>query len=145
MVETVKLDLAAEVLASFGQARLPVTGSSMFPCLRPGDLLEIRGPTGVIQTGEVVVFERCGRLVVHRVHRVVNRNGDLLITRGDRLRYPDAPVSAAAILGCVTAIERRGRRIAPRLTLLCRIVSSILRHTEFGTRAALYFVRMVRT
>jgi signal peptidase I len=142
MVEAFKLDLVAEVLTSFGQARLPVTGSSMFPCLRPGDLLEIRRPAGVIQTGDVVVFERHGRLVVHRV---IGCAGDLLITRGDRLRHPDAPVSAAAILGCVSSIERRGRHIAPRLTPLCRVVSSILRRTEIGTRAALYFVRMVRT
>ncbi|MGA3078181.1 MAG: S24/S26 family peptidase [Bryobacteraceae bacterium] len=142
MVDSLKLDLAAEVLASFGQARLPVTGSSMFPCMQPGDLLEIRRPAGPIETGEVVVFLRHGRLVVHRV---VGQTGDLLITRGDRLRYPDAPVATAEILGCVAAIERRGRRIAPRLTPMCRIGSSLLRRTDFGTRAALYFARMVRT
>ncbi|HXM42933.1 MAG TPA: S24/S26 family peptidase [Bryobacteraceae bacterium] len=142
MVEILKFDLATEVLASFGEARLPVTGSSMFPCMQPGDLLEIRRPSALIQTGEVVVFDRHSRLVVHRV---VGRTGDLLITRGDRLRYPDAPVPAAAVLGCVTAIERRGRRIAPRLTLWRRIVSAVLRYTEFGTRVALYSVRMVRT
>jgi len=110
--------------------------------MQPGDLLEIRRPSALIQTGEVVVFDRHSRLVVHRV---VGRTGDLLITRGDRLRYPDAPVPAAAVLGCVTAIERRGRRIAPRLTLWRRIVSAVLRYTEFGTRVALYSVRMVRT
>jgi len=137
-----KLDLAAEVLTSCGQARLPVTGSSMFPCMQPGDLLEIRRSDCPIQIGDVVVFDRHGRLVVHRV---VGRTGDLLITRGDRLRYPDAPVPPAAILGCVTAIERRGRRIAPHLTFWCRLVSTVLRHTEFGTRVALYSVRMVRT
>jgi len=142
LVEALKLDLAAEVLASFGQARLPVTGSSMFPCMQPGDLLEIRRPAGPIQTGDVVVFQRHERLVVHRV---VGQTGDLLVTRGDRLRYPDAPVFAVEILGCVAAIERRGRRITPRLTVWCRIVSSVLRYTEFGTRVALYFARMVRT
>ncbi|MGA2737708.1 MAG: S24/S26 family peptidase [Bryobacteraceae bacterium] len=142
MVEILKFDLATEVLASFGEARLPVTGSSMFPCMQPGDLLEIRRPAGPIQTGDVVVFDRHGRLVVHRV---VGQTGDLLITRGDRLRYPDAPVPAAAILGCVTAIERRGRRIGTRFTLWRRIVSAVLRYTEFGTRVALYSVRMVRT
>lgn len=141
MVEALKLDLAAEVLASFGQARLPVTGSSMFPSMQPGDLLEIRRPTGPIHTGDVVVFERHGKLVVHRV---VGQTGDLLVTRGDRVRNPDAPVAAAAILGCVIAIERRGQRIAPRLTLMNRIASSVLRYTEFGTRVALYFARMVR-
>ena len=142
MLETVKLDLATEVLASFGRATLPVTGSSMFPSMQPGDILEIRRATCPVPTGEVVVFLRQARLVVHRV---VGQTGDLYITRGDRLRFPDAPVHAAAILGRVTAIERRARRISPRLTVLCRIGSSVLRHTEFGTRVALYFVRMVRT
>jgi signal peptidase I len=137
-----KLDLAAEVLTSCGQARLPVTGSSMFPCMQPGDLLEIRRPAAPIRSGDVVVFQRHDRLVVHRV---VGQAGDLIVTRGDRLRHPDAPVPAAEILGCVAAIERRGRRIPPRLTFFCRIASSILRYTEFGTRVALYSARMVRT
>jgi len=129
-------------LALFGQARFPVSGSSMFPAIQPGDLLEVRRPAGPIHTGDVVVFERHGKLVVHRV---VGQTGESLVTRGDRVRYPDAPVSAAAILGWVTAIKRRGRRINPRLTPLQRMVSSVLRRTEFGTRLALYLVRMVRT
>jgi signal peptidase I len=114
----------------------------MFPCMQPGDLLEIRRPASPIQPGDVVVFQRQDRLVVHRV---VGRTGDLLVTRGDRLRYPDAPVPLNGILGCVAAIERGGRRIAPRLTFFCRIASAVLRWTEFGTRAAVYFARMVRT
>jgi signal peptidase I len=142
VVEALKLDLAAEVLASFGEARLPVSGSSMFPAMWPGDLLEVRRPAEPIQTGDVVLFERHGRLVVHRV---VGQTGHHLITRGDRVRHPDAPVPASDILGHVTAIKRRGRRINPRLTPLQRIVSSVLRRTEFGTRVALHLVRMVRT
>jgi len=137
-----KLDLAAEVLTSCGQARLPVTGSSMFPCMQPGDLLEIRRPAGPIRSGDVIVFQRHDRLVVHRV---VGQAGDLIVTRGDRLRHPDAPVPVNEVLGIVAAIERRNRRISPRLTFLCRIASSVLRYTEFGTRVALYSARMVRT
>jgi signal peptidase I len=142
LIEALKLDLAAEVLTSFGQARLPVTGTSMFPCMQPGDLLDLRRPTGPITAGEVVVFQRHGRMVVHRV---VAQTGDLYVTRGDRLRYPDAPVPLHDILACVAAIERGGRRISPRLTVFCRIASAVLRWTEFGTRAAVYFVRIVRT
>jgi signal peptidase I len=142
MTESLKLDLAAEVLTSFGQARLPVTGSSMFPCMQPGDLLDVRRPSRPIQSGDVVVFQRHHRLVVHRV---VSQTGDLIVTRGDRLRHPDAPVPVAEILGAVAAIERHGRRIPPRLTFLCRLASSVLRYSEFGTRVALYSARMVRT
>jgi signal peptidase I len=142
VVEALKFDMAGEVLASFGEVRLPVTGSSMFPCMRPGDLLEIRRPTSPVQAGDVVVFERHGKLVAHRV---VECAGGILVTRGDRLRYPDAPVSEDAILGRVTVIQRRGRAIAPHRTRFERIVSAALSRTEFGTRVALYFARMVHT
>jgi hypothetical protein len=79
------------------------------------------------------------------VHRVISQTGDLIVTKGDRIRHPDAPVAAAETLGLVVAIERSGRRFPPRLTFFCRIASAVLRWTEFGTRAALYFARMVRT
>ena len=141
MLETLKFDLAAEVLTAFGEVRLPVTGSSMFPSLRPGDLLEIRVPVPAIEPGEVVVFEHHSRLVAHRV---VHRAGDVLITRGDRLGYEDLPLSADEVWGRVTAIERGGRRRSPRLTGVDRLFSALLRHTEVGTRAALYFSRMIR-
>ncbi|MGO4884744.1 MAG: S24/S26 family peptidase [Bryobacteraceae bacterium] len=142
MTDALKLDLAADVLSSFGQARLPVSGFSMFPCMRPGDLLEIRRPAGPVRIGEVVVFARHGRLVVHRV---VAHTGDLLATRGDRVRHPDYPISAAEILGSVAAIERHGRRLSPDLTLSRRMAAAVLRRSEFAARALHYFARMVRT
>jgi signal peptidase I len=141
MTNTVKLELATEALTSFGKIRLPVTGSSMFPALRPGDLLEIRRTERPIQAGEVVVFEYHGRLVAHRM---VGSDGDMLISRGDRLRHPDRLVPRAAILGVATAIERRGRRIAPHQTVFARMLAAVLQRTEFGTRAALYFARTVQ-
>ena len=82
-----KRALAAEVLASFGAARLPVTGSSMFPALCPGDLLDLRRPD-VIQDGDIVVFERHGQFVAHRV---VSQTSATIVTRGDRLRFPTLP------------------------------------------------------
>ncbi len=141
MTNTLKLELATEVLTSFGKIRLPVNGSSMFPAIRPGDLLEISRPDRPIWTGEVVVFEYHGRLVTHRV---VGSYGDMLITRGDRLRYPDRLLPRTAILGLVTAIERRGRLISPRQTVFARMLAAVFQRTEFGTRAALYFARMVQ-
>jgi len=142
MVDVLKRSLAAEVLASFGEARLPVNGFSMFPCMRPGDLLEIRRANGPIPIGEVVVFERHGHLVVHRV---IRQSDACLITQGDRLYHPDEPVPIAEILGCVTAIERRGKCLTPKLTPARRIVSTVLRPSEFAARILHYSARMVRT
>jgi signal peptidase len=134
LVETIKLDLAAELLATCGQARLPVTGSSMLPALWPGDLLDVHR-SSAIRPGDVVVYRHHGRLVAHRV---VAQTGDTIVTQGDRLKYPDAPMPAAEILGCVVRVERRGQLIR---THKRRMLSWVLSKSEFCTRAALYLHR----
>lgn len=134
-----KLALAAEVLATFGEVRLPVTGISMLPVMWPGDLLEIRRQDpAAIRRGDVVVFRRDGRLVVHRV---IRNNGRHLLTHGDHVTRPDAPVPLTEVLGCVVAIERRHRRFEPRLTARARMLSWLLSRSEFCTRVALHLAR----
>jgi signal peptidase I len=136
---TVKHDLAVEVLRSFGHARLPVKGSSMLPSLWPGDILAVRRENAEsIRPGEVVVFLREGKLVAHRV---VEGATPLLVTRGDRRTSPDAPVSAADVLGRVISIERGRRRKDPRLTLFRRFIAWALRRSELTTRVLLHIQR----
>ncbi len=135
----VKYQLALDVLRSFGQARLPVTGASMLPSIWPGDILEVR-PDGVgeILPGELVLYVREGHLVAHRVVGIVREQGHtLLVTRGDRLKKPDPPVSPGELLGRVTWILRGNRRIVPRLTFWRRIASWVLCRSEFCTRLLL--------
>lgn len=134
MVEALKLDLAAEVLTSCGQARLPVSGSSMLPALWPGDVLDVRR-SAVIRPGDLVVFQRYGRLITHRV---VACTSDLVTTKGDRLRYPDEPVTASEILGRVVGVERCGK---PAKTNQRRMLSWLLSRSEFGTRVVLRLAR----
>jgi len=135
MVDTAtKRALATELLTSCGEARLPVGGSSMFPALRPGDLLDVRRDA-TIQPGDLVVFERHGRLVTHRV---IASNGTLVVTQGDRLRYPDEPVLSTDVLGRVERVIRRGR---PARTHKHRMLSWLLSRSELATRVALYLVR----
>jgi signal peptidase I len=134
-----KYELASEVLDIFGHARLPVTGISMLPAMWPGDSLEIvRQESAAIRRGDVVVFRRDGRFVVHRV---IQKNGDRLLTQGDHLTRPDAPVPLSEVLGCVAAIERGGRRMHPRLTAWTRMVSWVLSRSEFCTRVAMHLAR----
>jgi signal peptidase I len=140
-----KHDLAVELLRSCGQARLPVNGSSMLPSLWPGDILEVRRQdVAKVVLGQVVVFERDARLVVHRVIRRVRRDGcTLLITRGDRCWRPDAPVSGKELLGCVEVVERGDRRFQPSLTLWAGLGSIICRW-DTGARAVGRFMRWLQ-
>jgi signal peptidase I len=110
--------LAEEVVRTFGEVRLRVFGTSMVPSILPGDLISIqRASLQDICTGEVVLFLQRGRFFVHRVvgRKAVassDRPGNsCLITRGDRLRHDDPPVSSPELLGRVVAIERDNRKV----------------------------------
>jgi hypothetical protein len=59
------------------------------------------------------------------------------VTRGDRVRRNDAPVSGQELLGRVAAIERGSRRVDPRLTFWRSIASYILCRSDFLTRILL--------
>jgi len=105
------IDLAAASLARTGRLRLRVTGSSMLPAIRPGDVLRVeRCDAGALSPGEVVLYRRGERLFAHRA---VRRGPPSLALRGDTLDADDAPVEAGQVLGRVVAIERRGREIHP--------------------------------
>jgi signal peptidase I len=140
--DNLKFDLAMSVLRSVGEARLAVSGGSMLPSLWPGDILEIhRVAVEEISQGDIVIFAREHRLIVHRVLRI-SREGDeiAVITRGDRSARVDAPVSANELLGRVRTIQRGDRNISPRMTFWTQMASSILRRSELFTRLLLHFV-----
>jgi hypothetical protein len=138
-----KGQLFLEVLKSFGQAKLAVTGTSMLSSIWPGDILEVRRQNAAeICPGEVVLFEHDGRLLVHRVvEKVGSSECTLLVARGDGLRSPDSPVSPEELLGRVTAIVRGGRRMEPRLTRWGRVASWVLSRSDLCTSLALRLKR----
>lgn len=138
-----KGELFLEVLRSTGQAKLALTGASMLPSIRPGDVVEVRRESvGEISPGDVVLCARQGGFFAHRV--VEKRAGSertVLITRGDALLAPDPPVAPEEVLGRVTAILRGGRRLELRLTPWRRLASWVLSHSEICTRLALRLAR----
>ena len=134
-----KRQLFLEILNSSGEAKLAVTGASMLPSIWPGDVLEVhRQALSEISPGDVVLCERQGGFLAHRVvGKVAGPKGTLLITRGDALRAPDEPVSTEELVGGVTAILRRGRRLEPRLTRWRRAASWLFSRSDLCTRLAL--------
>ena len=140
---TLKCELAGEVVRTFGEVRLRVFGTSMVPSILPGDLISIqRAGLSEISIGEIVLYSREGRLFAHRV---VARAGSpalpLLITRGDRLRHNDPPVSSLELLGRVHLIERGKRRLQPA-TGLSMWQWLIVRLLQSSDRATYLYLRL---
>lgn len=141
---TIGCDLATEVVRRFGSVRLRVSGASMVPTIRPGDTLLVEDVVrGEVPVGEIVVFTRAGRLIVHRVVGTSRHRGRAyLVTRGDRAHREDAPVSPSDLLGRVSAIERRGKRSCPR-SRRERMQRAIARLLRFSSRATSLYLWIV--
>ena len=140
-----KFSLAIEVMRSVGEAQLTVGGASMLPSIWPGDILEIHRVGADLARGDIVVFARDNRLVVHRVLGV-NRERDevILLTQGDRSPRADSPVSANELLGKVRAIRRGHRNIIPRRTRWTQTAAWVLRRSELCTRVLLHLAAVRR-
>ena len=141
VADTLRCELAAEVLQVFGSLYLRVTGSSMLPSIWPGDTLLIQ-QLGIkrIVAGDIVLFEREGRLFAHRVISVTGTpEQPLLMTQGDALRTPDGLVSETELLGKVSRILRGQKRIEPlrRPGLCSRLSVDLIRHSAWAARLLL--------
>lgn len=132
LAHAVRCELAREILMLSGTLRLRVNGWSMLPTIWPGDTLVIRTPDEV-RTGDIVLFERDGRLFVHRVIA----GGDAEIrTRGDAMPHADAPVPHDQLLGRVACILRESRQISPRRKMRVRerTVAGLVRCSKTAAR-----------
>lgn len=100
-----------------GWAFLRVSGKSMLPWIREGDIVFLRRTRIFeIARGDVVVFQRNGTMCVHRVlavRRDVSQDASnvSLITKGDATADADAPVSSDDFRGKVEFVYRRNREI----------------------------------
>ena len=144
--------LAEEVVRNFGEVRLRVFGTSMVPSVLPGDLVLVhRANMEEISAGEIVLFVQLGRLFVHRVvGRKIMAAADsheecFLITRGDRQRNNDAPVSSSELLGRVVSIERDDRKIELLQNKINRFVARLLQSSDRVTSLYLFLATFSRT
>ncbi|MEM1694722.1 MAG: S26 family signal peptidase [Ignisphaera sp.] len=79
-----------------------VSGSSMEPTLSPGSI--VIGFRGEPRIGSIVVFNRNGSLVIHRV---ININSTHIVTKGDACIENDPPISIKDVL-CVVSYYVKG-------------------------------------
>jgi len=99
-------ELRQELLRSGGVVPGVVEGRSMVPFLQPGDRV-LAGPPDEVRPGDLVVFRRDGRWIVHRV---LEARGDLLLEGGDRVG-PTGLLPADQVIGRVVAVRRGGREL----------------------------------
>jgi len=103
----------------------------MVPALWPGDLVTVKScDPAQLGRDSIVVFRQNQRLIVHRL---MHREGDRIVTRGDARPRLDEPVAAAEIVGCVESVTRNGRTIDPRLALWQKAIAWALRRSEWCT------------
>ena len=105
------LEILKSVLDKGRPFRFRVRGFSMSPLIKDGDVLTISPPSEhEFHNGDVVLFEEeLERRPI--VHRIVHGQGDMFLVKGDNLGEADGYIHRKSILGTVTCVERRGRKI----------------------------------
>jgi signal peptidase I len=88
--------------------RFNIKGWSMYPFIKPGDILEVQAVNaGELQEGDIALFRiASGNFVVHRFINMTKAN--LLLTNGDSLRGFDELVQKEQIFAKVIRIEHNG-------------------------------------
>jgi len=84
-----------------------ITSGSMWPALKKGDLVFIKGAGKEdIDIGDIVVYRNEKGFTIHRV---IEKNEQTLTTKGDANNVNDSPVRYEAIIG--KAVERKNKPI----------------------------------
>ncbi len=101
-----------------GYRRVLFNGYSMYPSLKPGDVLVLAAVKAqAVECGDIICVARGGRYITHRVIDIhASPTAQNLITKGDNLPYPDPPLSAGSgpLLKVTMVMRKNGRLIRPR-------------------------------
>jgi signal peptidase I len=135
LLDEARHDLVAEVLRQFGEVRLKVHGASMLPAVWPGDVVTVRRRSSAdLLSGRIVLCYRNHGFVAHRM---VGKQGDRILTRGDSHLWEDIPFGDEEVLGEVVSILRNGHAVDLSPAWWHRGFSWIVRHSDLCTRIVL--------
>ncbi|MCK4745151.1 signal peptidase I [Candidatus Parcubacteria bacterium] len=87
-----------------------VTSSSMWPALKKGDLILIKGTSGKndIEIGDIVVYANEKGFTIHRV---IELKEDTFITKGDANNIKDKPIEYDKLIGKTLNFKNKPIRI----------------------------------
>ena len=89
--------LLDELIKDGKRVRLTVSGSSMFPFIRNGDVVEIEGLNSKIRVGDVLLVRKNDETYV--LHRVVKVEKDKFFLRGDYSSCLEGPFREDYVVG----------------------------------------------
>jgi len=102
--------LFADILSQGLDLRLKVTGRSMAPFIKNGEIVVLRRVLpGSLRCGDIIYFtDAAGAAVLHRlIAKEIKPDGSTtFITRGDALLRHDAPISKDQIVGKAVRVEK---------------------------------------
>ena len=104
--------LAIDILGKDGAFRFCAPGSSMYPFIRNGAMLEVHPVTAVaIRPADIILYHRENhRLIAHRViGRTHKQYTTELLVRGDADPSNHEIVSLESVLGRVVCVQRGGK------------------------------------
>jgi signal peptidase I len=104
-------ELVMEVVSKGVECRLQAKGYSMSPIIKDGDMITISPVSGSLpRFGDVIAFihPKTEKLLIHRV---VWKSGDAWLVKGENALEPDGLIKKENVLGLVTKVERKGKRI----------------------------------
>jgi signal peptidase I len=104
-------EILRTVLRAGNDCRFQVKGHSMSPFIKDGDVVTISPMSDSSPGfGDVVAFIylRTEKLVIHRV---VRKSRDACIIKGENTLESDGLIKKENILGVVTKIERKGKKV----------------------------------
>jgi len=113
---TIVNDIGLTLLSEGKNIRIKAFGYSMYPCIKPGSLVLIEPIhlKGIPVPGEIIVIRRENGLVVHRLSKIVIKDGiTSFIARGDSNAFADSPVKMDAIAGRIVRAETTGENPVP--------------------------------
>lgn len=84
----------------FGYTFFEVATGSMYPTIKVGDVVIVE-LTNQVEQDEIIVYKEEKSIITHRL---IGKNDDKLITRGDANNSEDKPISEDMVLGKVIKI-----------------------------------------
>jgi len=111
-MKTSILSISRELLNDNYTVRLKTQGYSMYPMLKPDDIIYIEKlPFQELKPSSIVVFRREDRWVAHRLFSSIQKNGQLILkTKGDSCITFDENITEDKYIGRV-AFRKRGNQI----------------------------------
>ena len=95
-------ELAAELLRNRLAFRFQARGRSMFPVIQDGEILHVQPASSRLKVGDIVLFREGAKF---KAHRIIRKQKDHFITRGDAGIKADAAIQKGQIVGKITAKE----------------------------------------